>query len=251
MSKSNSEETIVDINQLDDNYIDSNFLLQFPKPDKHGICLVTEKLPLQLLYSAYMEGVFPWFNEDDGDPVVWYSPNPRFCLPSEKIHISKSIEKFLKHSPYQYTMDKDFVGVISGCREMLRDGQNGTWIGNQIIESYTAFHNAGYAHSFEVWDGEELVGGLYGVLIGSVFFGESMFTKKTDSSKSAFALFTRAFKKCGGKLIDCQVYTDNMARYGATNISRDAFLRLEEDFLYQPLTDDLKSVFEKEVENLK
>lgn len=242
-----SHETLVDLDELSPTYLDTNLLLEFPKPDRHGICLVTEDMPLQLLYSAYMGGVFPWFNEDDGEPVVWYSPNPRFCLKMDDLHVPKSVDRFLKHTPYRYTMDKDFRGVIESCRNMTREGQNGTWIGQKIIDSYCAFFDAGFAHSVEVWDGDDLVGGFYGVLMGSVFCGESMFTVKPDSSKSAFVLFARVFKDCGGKLIDSQVYTDNMARYGATNISRDAFLRLEDEYLFVPLKSDLKESFEKMV----
>lgn len=238
------------IEDLDLYDLDPNLLLQFPEPLSDGICLVTEEVPLQLLYSAYMEGVFPWFNEDEGEPVVWYSPNPRFCLNMENLHVSKSIDRFLKNSPYVYTMDKDFGAVIEGCRKMAREGQDGTWIGEKIINAYTAFHSAGYAHSVEVWDDDELVGGLYGVLIGSIFFGESMFTVKPNSSKSAFVLLARAFAKCGGRLIDCQVYTDNLARYGATNISRDAFLRYESEYLYRPLTGNLLDMFEKEAREI-
>lgn len=228
------------------NKIDVGHIIKFPEPHKgqHNICCYTETIPLQILFSAYLQGVFPWFNEDEGEPVFWYSPDPRFCLQMEKLHVPKSIDKFLKHTPYVYTMDEDFVGVMEGCRNMNRAGQTGTWIGPKMIDAYTKFHKAGFAHSVEVWHDGQLAGGLYGVLIGSVFYGESMFTKESDSAKSAFVLFARAFASCGGKLIDSQVYTDNIARYGAANISRQAFLRLEEQYLYQPLNGDLKKTFE-------
>mgnify|MGYP002624699492 CR=1 FL=1 len=222
-------------------------IIEFPKPHGRGlgVCCVTDAIPLQLLYSAYMQGIFPWFNEDEGDPVIWCSPEPRFCLRMQDLHVPRRLERFLKHTPYRYTMDLCFSRVMEECRDMVREGQSGSWIGDKMIRSYTAFHKAGYAHSVEVWLGTELVGGFYGVLLGSVFCGESMFTKASDSAKSAFVLFARAFASCGGRLIDSQSYTDNIARYGAKNISRTAFLRLEEDFLFTPLTGDLKSTFER------
>lgn len=225
--------------------IDTAHIITFPGPHKkyHNICCYSDTIPLQLLYSAYMQGVFPWFNEDAGEPVFWYSPEPRFCLQMENLHVPKSIDRFLKRTPYAYTMDKDFVGVVDGCRTMTRAGQKGSWIGKKIMDAYTQFFNAGYAHSVEVWHDGALVGGLYGVLIGSVFCGESMFTIESDSAKSAFVLFARAFAACGGKLIDSQVYTDNIARYGAKNISRQAFLRLESELLYTPLTGNLQKQF--------
>ncbi|MBQ1662752.1 MAG: leucyl/phenylalanyl-tRNA--protein transferase [Treponema sp.] len=155
----------------------------------------------------------------------------------------------MKHSPYTYTMDRDFRSVIEGCREVSREDQSGTWIGDKIIRAYCELHEVGIAHSFEVWHGEKLVGGFYGELLGSVFCGESMFTLESDSSKSAFALFARAFKKCGGKLIDCQAYTDNMARYGAVEISRSSFRSLEIKYLNIPLAKDLRRQFEEDVKS--
>ena len=226
-------------------FIDTDYMFKFPEPvaEYNGACLVSREINAQLLYSAYMQGVFPWFDEDEGEPVVWYSPDPRFCLRIENLHVPKSLDRFLKHTPYTYTMDSCFVRVMEECRAMKREGQDGTWIGSKMINAYSDFHKAGFAHSFEVWHEETLVGGFYGVLFGSVFCGESMFTKMDNSSKSAFVLFARAFAECGGKLIDSQVYTDNIARYGATNISRDAFLRLEKEYLYRPLEHDLKERF--------
>ncbi|MBR0031974.1 MAG: leucyl/phenylalanyl-tRNA--protein transferase [Treponema sp.] len=206
---------------------------------------ITMGISQERLYSAYMQGIFPWFSEDDGEPVVWYSPEPRFCLRMEHFHAPKSVEKFLRKTPFTYTFDKDFSAVIHGCRKMSRPDQRGTWIGNKMIRAYETFHQNGFAHSVEVWHNGQLAGGFYGVLIGSVFFGESMFTLESNSSKSAFVLFAKTFAKCGGKLIDSQVYTENIARYGALNISRDAFLRLEREYLPKPLEKNLKEEFEK------
>ena len=236
-------------------FFNPNLIIPLPEPsiderDKtFGVCMVTEDIDLQVLYSAYVQGIFPWFNEDDGDPVIWCSPDPRFCIWTDDLHISRSIDRFLKHSPYTYTMDRDFRRVIEGCREVSREDQSGTWIGDKIIRAYCELHEVGIAHSFEVWHGEKLVGGFYGELLGSVFCGESMFTLESDSSKSAFALFARAFKKCGGKLIDCQAYTDNMARYGAVEISRSSFRSLEIKYLNIPLAKDLRRQFEEDVKS--
>ena len=210
---------------------------------KSNVCFLTDDIPLQLLYSAYMQGMFPWFNEDAGEPVVWYCPDPRFCLQKDNFHLPKRLLRFIKHTPYTYTMDKAFCDVIRECRNAKREGQSGTWIGQKMIDAYIALHKEGVAHSVEAWHDKVLVGGFYGVLLGSVFCGESMFTKESESSKSAFALFAQAFFSCGGMLIDSQVYTDNIARYGAMNISRDAFLRLESEFLYKNLAMDIKEAF--------
>ncbi len=234
----NFRERLQEIEPL--KFFDPGFLGEDFNKDIVGI---TTGISLERLYSAYLQGIFPWFSEDEGEPVVWYSPSPRFCLRIEDLHVPKSVLKFLKHSEYTYTFDKDFLAVINGCRTMEREGENGTWIGQKIVNAYSAFHKLGFAHSVEVWHGEKLVGGLYGVIIGSVFFGESMFTIESNSAKSAFILFATAFKECGGKLIDSQVYTENIARFGAKNISRDAFLHLESVFLHEELTESLKEKF--------
>lgn len=238
------------------NLIDPTLIYEFPEPGTiykefgDSICAVTEEIDLQLLYSAYMQGVFPWFSEEDGDPVVWHSTDPRFVLMPEDFHIPKSAAKFLKHTPYTYTMDKAFARVMQECSFQSRKGQNGTWIGNKMLEAYVKFHEEGYAHSFEVWHGNELAGGFYGVLIGSVFCGESMFTRETDSSKSAFILFMKAFIECGGIIVDSQSYTDNIARYGAKNISRSSFMRIESKALRTPLKKDLSVEFDIQVERV-
>lgn len=227
-------------------------ILDFPKPGDFDIqypeiCCSTFDLTIQQLYSAYMQGIFPWFDEDKGHPVLWQSPEKRFVIFPDEFHIPKSVEKFLKKNPYTITVDTCFKDVIENCRSMKREDQDGTWIGPKIIKAYTRFAELGYAHSIEVWqeiEGEkQLVGGFYGVLIGSIFFGESMFTKASNSSKAAFVLFAKKFFECGGRLIDCQVYTENMARYNAREIPRKEFLRLEELYLPMPLKKDLWKEF--------
>jgi len=224
--KNDVQERVKDYDESKLDYI------EFPKPgelypDYPEICMVTNDISIDYLYSAYLQGIFPWFSEEDDQPVLWQSPDPRFVIEVEKLHVPKSIDKFLKHTPYTYTMDTCFERVMEECGKMKRKDQDGTWIGPKMLKAYSEFHKRGYAHSVEVWHKGELVGGFYGVLIGSVFCGESMFTKMTDSSKSAFVLFARAFAEAGGKLIDCQVYTDNMARYGAVEMPRKDFLELE------------------------
>lgn len=188
------------------------------------ICFVTNDISVPVLVSGYRQGIFPWFNEEDGDPVLWQSPDPRFVIPIEELHISKTLKKFLKHTPYTYTVDKCFEEVMHQCELMKRPDQNGTWIGPKMKAAYKELHKLGYAHSIEVWHGDKLVGGFYGELFGSLFCGESMFTIEDNSSSSAFVLFAQKFKECGGKMIDCQAYTDNMARYGAKEISREEYI---------------------------
>lgn len=218
---------------IDNFWLNSNF--QLPEPgsvteDYEDICFVTEEIELPILMASYRNGIFPWFNEEDGDPVIWQSPNPRFVIDMDELHIPKTLKKFLKHTPYTYTMDKCFDEVIKQCGLMKRKDQNGTWIGPKMLKAYHQLHKLGYAHSFEVWHEDKLVGGFYGELFGALFCGESMFTIESESSSSAFVLFAQKFKECGGKMIDCQAYTDNMARYGAKEISREEYLRKAKQF---------------------
>lgn len=226
-----------------DGGIDFSRVLPFREPDGRGIVGVSREITMQRLWSAYMQGVFPWFCEDAGDPVVWWCPDPRFCILADELRIPRSVRRELSRAGFTYTMDADFPAVIRGCREMERSGQSGTWIGGKMIRAYTRFHELGFAHSVEAWLGGELAGGFYGVLIGSVFFGESMFTRVGGSSKCAFALFARAFVECGGRLIDSQVRTDNIARYGARDMLRDEFLFLERPCLGLPLARDIREAF--------
>ena len=221
-------------------------LARFPASDRgrRGLLGYTECITPSLVFSAYLQGIFPWYNEDEGDPVLWWSPDPRFVLPVEELHVPQSVDRYLKHTPYTYTMDTAFPEVMKNCAAMNRPGQNGTWIGARMVAVYTELAERGIARSVEVWHDGRLAGGLYGVLVGQVFCGESMFTIEDNSSKSAFVRFARAFIQCGGRLIDSQVYTDNMARYGAHNVSRSAFLRMENGFLPCKLTGNLKKTFE-------
>ncbi len=219
----------------------------FPSPDEsdQGIVAVTDTITRDMLCSAYLQGIFPWFNEDEGEPVVWWSPDPRFVLFPQEFHLPRRLQRFLRHTPYRYTMDTAFRQVIEACASVQRPEQEGTWIGPTMIEAYCDLFDCGVAHSVEVWRDGQLAGGFYGVLVGQVFFGESMFSRQPDSSKSALALFVQAFRNCGGQLIDSQVYTSNLARFGARNISRTAFLRLEKELLSQELAGNLQGEFQR------
>lgn len=219
----------------------------FPLHLKPGRSLVavTERIDCDIVYSAYLQGIFPWYEEDRGEPVCWWSPDPRFVLFPEELHVPSRLRRFMKHSPFRYTMNRDFEQVISRCAGIVRPGQTGTWIGPAMIDVYCRLHEIGVAHSVEAWHGDTLAGGFYGVSIGQVFFGESMFSAEPDSAKSAFVRFVLAFRQCGGMLIDSQVYTDNIARFGGRNISRDSFLQMEKKLLGRSLLSPLPVTFEQ------
>ncbi len=177
------------------------------------------------MISAYIAGLFPWFNDDD--PILWHSPDPRFIILPESLHIPSRLKRELKSRRFELRTDSAFDRVIRLCASVGRSGQNGTWITDDMVAAYCALHRAGIAHSIEAWQDGELVGGFYGELIGSVFFGESMFTRVPEASKVAFASFARFFfNEMGGKMIDSQVYTDHLARFGAKKVTRTAYLRL-------------------------
>jgi len=201
--------------------------LRFPPAEEaseEGIVASGGNLSPGMLLSAYEQGVFPWFNSDD-EPVLWWSPDPRFVLFPEELHISKSLKKTLKKKLYEITINKDFPSVIKQCALIKRPDQPGTWITDEMINSYEILHKLGHAYSVEAWDGEgQLVGGLYGVAVGKIFCGESMFALKPDASKAAFAVFVQHLAGQGFKLIDCQVYTENLERFGAKEIPRREYL---------------------------
>ena len=223
--------------------VDSWF--QFPDPQKSGTDIVGSggNLSPGMLLSAYRQGIFPWYGKDE--PILWWSPDPRFVLLPQDFHVPSRLDRVIKtnKSGFTYTMDKSFFEVIKACAAVKRPEQDGTWITDAMIDSYAEFHRLGFAHSFETWQNGSLAGGFYGVLLGQVFFGESMFSFVPDASKCAFVRFVRAFGACGGKLIDSQVYTDHIARFGGKNISRDAFLRLEKSYLHTPLQANLKEAY--------
>ena len=191
------------------------------KANKEGLLAYGGDLSPERLVLAYKLGIFPWF--DDKEPILWWSPDPRFVLFPENLKISKSMKQLMRNSDFKITVNKDFKGVISNCSKIKRNGQQGTWITNDLKKAYIKLHELGVAKSVEVWFNQELVGGLYGVdLNNGVFCGESMFSKVSNASKVGFIEF---IQNTNYKLIDCQVYTNHLESLGAEEISRDAFLK--------------------------
>jgi leucyl/phenylalanyl-tRNA--protein transferase len=188
--------------------------------EPNGLLAVGGDLSPQRIINAYQQGIFPWFSEDE--PILWWSPDPRTVLFPERIKISRSLRKLLKKKPFKLSFDRDFSAVIHACAKP-RERSPGTWLLPQMIEAYENQHELGMAHSVEVWQDEKLVGGLYGVAIGAVFFGESMFSRVADSSKIALIHLSRTLQVWGYKMIDCQVYTQHLASLGAEEIPRQAF----------------------------
>ena len=197
--------------------------IKFPdvsEATKDGLLAIGGDLSVNRLVYAYKHGIFPWFSSDE--PILWWSPNPRFVLFPEKLKVSKSMKHVLKNKDYVVTLNKDFRAVITECSKAKRDGQSDTWITNDMIEAYINLYNLGYAKSVEVLYENELIGGFYGVDLGNgVFCGESMFSKKSNASKIAFITFVQ---NTNYKLIDCQVYTSHLESLGAEEISRNEFL---------------------------
>ena len=197
--------------------------IQFPDvtmATKDGLLAVGGDLSVERLVLAYTSGIFPWYN--DQEPILWWSPDPRFVLFPERLKISKSMKQILRNSDFVITINKDFEAVINACSEINRDGQLGTWITPQMKEAYIKLHENGYAKSVEVWLNGNLVGGLYGIDVNNgVFCGESMFSKVSNASKVAFISF---IEHSNYDLIDCQVYTNHLESLGAEELSRAAFL---------------------------
>ncbi|MCA4775503.1 leucyl/phenylalanyl-tRNA--protein transferase [Empedobacter stercoris] len=198
--------------------------LIFPDYDEvntEGIIAIGGDLSPERLILAYQKGIFPWFNEDD--PIIWWFPHDRFVLFPENLHVSKSMKKVFRDQTFTYTENKAFREVITNCSEAYRKGQDGTWITTEMIEAYCKLHEMGIAKSIEVWQNDELVGGFYGIEMGNVFCGESMFAKVSNASKAGFIQFVAKYHK-KYELIDCQVYTQHLASLGAMEIPSDVFL---------------------------
>ena len=188
---------------------------------KNGVLALGGDLSEKRLIHAYKNGIFPWFSE--GEPIVWYCPAERMVLYPEELKVSKSMRQVLKKNTYLISENTAFEEVIFNCKNIERNDGLGTWITNEMEQAYLKLHNMGIAKSIEVWQGDELVGGLYGVEVGSVFCGESMFSKISNASKLAFIHLVR---KGGYKLIDCQVHNAHLESLGAREISRNQFLQL-------------------------
>lgn len=209
--------------------------LVFPPPDgasPEGVVAVGGDFRPERLLLAYESGIFPWPTE--GFPLLWFSPDPRFVLEPPSLRTSRSLRRTIRRAPYRITMDTAFVEVIEHCADISRPGQSGTWITDSLIGGYEDLHHLGYAHSVEAWRGETLVGGLYGVSLGGVFFGESMFAIAPDASKVAFATLIGNLRHWGFSLVDCQVPTDHLARFGAEPWPRARFLSHLEKALETP-----------------
>lgn len=193
----------------------------------HGLLAAGGDLSITRLLNAYRHGVFPWFNAYD--PILWWSPDPRMVFHTDKMHISKSLKKALRQKPFDITFDQNFKEVMQACAAprllKLPVEQHETWIHNEMISAYMELHQAGYAHSVECWQQGQLVGGVYGVAIGKMFFGESMFSFKTNASKIALVALSQQLKQWGYPLIDCQVYSEHLSRLGAVTLPREIFLQ--------------------------
>lgn len=201
--------------------------LIFPSPhlaEEDGLLAIGGDLSVERLLLAYQNGIFPWYSE--GEEIMWWSPDPRFVLFPSEIKISKSMKQPLKRNAFDFTINKAFEQVIDNCKSIERNGQPGTWITNEMKAAYMNLHKLGYAHSAEVWKEGKLVGGLYGVRLGKVFFGESMFSKQSNASKYAFIKYVEQLKMEGVELIDCQVYTNHLESLGARMIERKYFLKI-------------------------
>jgi leucyl/phenylalanyl-tRNA--protein transferase len=191
---------------------------------EEGLLAIGGDLSPERLHLAYRSGIFPWYS--DGQPILWWSPDPRMVMFPEKLYVSKSLRKTINKGYFEITFNQCFEEVIHNCAAVKREQQPGTWITNEMIESYIILHEIGVAKSVEVWKEDQLVGGLYGIDLKeqAVFCGESMFSKESDASKVGLFYLVEDLKERNYKLIDCQVYTDHLARLGAEEISRELFL---------------------------
>lgn len=199
--------------------------LVFPPPflaEPDGLLAVGGDLSVERLLLAYRSGIFPWY--EDGEPLLWWSPDPRLVLLPEELHVSRSLARTLRRGTFRIAYDTDFAQVIRKCADARGPGRDGTWITRAMIAAYNRLHRGGYAHCAEAWQGDVLAGGLYGVAIGGCFFGESMFSEAPDASKAAFAALVERLRESGFRLIDCQVHTPHLVRFGAREIPRRAFL---------------------------
>lgn len=198
--------------------------LDFPSPDSFDtpdVIAVGGDLSPDRLYVAYTMGIFPWYNEDE--PILWWSPEPRMVLFPEDLIIAKSMRSYFNQKKFEVTYNTDFKGVMTACKNTNRDGQDGTWINDEMIEAYYALHQRGHAHSVEVWQNSDMVGGLYGIKIGKIFYGESMFATVSNASKFGFINLVLKLKDEGIVMIDCQQKTRHLSSLGAISISRAQF----------------------------
>ncbi|WP_287100665.1 leucyl/phenylalanyl-tRNA--protein transferase [Hydrotalea sp. AMD] len=188
-----------------------------------GLLAIGGDLQIPRLLTAYKKGIFPWY---EGNSPLWWCPDPRFVLFPNELKISKSMQVLLKKNAFEFSVNQAFHAVIKHCKITKRNGQDGTWITDEMLEAYTTLHQSGWAHSAEVWQNGQLVGGLYGIKMGNIFFGESMFSLVSNASKFAFIRFVQQLMEEGIVLIDCQVYTEHLESLGAQFISRENFTEI-------------------------
>lgn len=198
------------------------------EPD--GLLAVGGDLSMERLLLAYQSGIFPWY---EGEHILWWSPDPRFVLFPEKLKVSKSMQQVIRKGKFRFTTNTAFAAVIDQCKSVSRPGQQGTWINDAMKQAYISLHRAGYAQSAEAWAGDQLVGGLYGIRLGKVFCGESMFSLQPNASKFAFIRFVQQMQQEGLKLIDCQIYTQHLESLGAEMIPREQFIHLLAQLAHQ------------------
>ena len=191
--------------------------------NEDGLLAIGGDLSVERLELAYKSGIFPWYNP--GEPIIWYSPNPRMVLFPQNLKISKSMRQVIRKEEFRITFNQNFSEVIRNCKTIFREGQGGTWITNEMQQAYLKLYNLGIAKSVEVWKENELVGGLYGIDLGHIFCGESMFSKVSNTSKLAFIYLVQKLEKENYQLIDCQVYNKHLDSLGAIEISRNEFLK--------------------------
>ncbi len=215
--------------KLDDN------TLYFPPPElarDDGLLAVGGDLSPERLLLAYQMGIFPWYAE--GDPILWWAPVPRLILVPREFHLSRSLRKELKKGTFEFSMDAAFREVIQACAEIRTDQQAPTWINQEMIDAYCRLHELGYAHSLECWQDEALVGGLYGVAVGGIFFGESMFSRRANSSKAALATLSRQLALWNFACIDCQMRTEHLISLGAKEVPGRQFFALLQQSILRP-----------------
>ncbi len=199
--------------------------IEFPPPHlarKDGLLAIGGDLSKERLLLAYRMGIFPWFSDED--PILWWSPDPRLVLAPQDLKVSKSLKKVIKQGKFRVTMDQAFERVITSCSRLRVQKNEGTWIVDDMIKAYCDLHQSGFAHSVEAWLGNELAGGLYGVSLGKCFFGESMFTRVSNASKVAFVALVEVLNRSSFTLVDCQVKTGHLIRFGAKEMPRSQFL---------------------------
>ena len=207
----------------------------FPDPrEAHssGIIAVGGDLHPERVLQAYYAGIFPWYSEDS--PLYWYSPDPRFLLQTDSLKLQRSLKKRIRRGDYRITLDTAFDRVLQGCATVDRPDQDGTWLTQPLQSAFRVLHTHGFAHSVEAWRGDELVGGLYGVTIGRIFCGESMFATASDASKVAFAHLVRQLERWQYPVVDCQVHTPHLERFGAREVPREHFLAVLHELRTQP-----------------